>query len=44
VRVLRGAEVEQELAAMAVGDAADAEALQQARRLVARARESAAGA
>jgi DNA repair protein RecN (Recombination protein N) len=44
VRLLRGAEVEKELAAMAVGDAADAAALQQARRLVAKAKESAAGA
>jgi DNA repair protein RecN (Recombination protein N) len=44
VRLLRGGEVEKELAAMAVGDAADAAALQQARRLVAKAKESAAGA
>lgn len=41
VRLLRGAEVEKELAAMAIGDGADAAALQQARRLVAKAKESA---
>lgn len=42
VRLLAGPEVERELAAMTMGDGADAAALQQARRLVARARESAA--
>jgi DNA repair protein RecN (Recombination protein N) len=39
VRQLRGDEVERELAAMATGDPADAAALQQARRLVAKAKE-----
>lgn len=39
VRLLRGKEIEQELAAMASGDDGDAAALRQARRLVARARE-----
>ncbi|MBX3464067.1 MAG: AAA family ATPase [Planctomycetes bacterium] len=39
VRLLHGAEVERELAAMAMGDGADAAAVQQARRLVAKARE-----
>ncbi len=43
VRLLHGAEVEKELAAMAMGDGADAAALQQARRLVQKAKESAAG-
>ncbi len=43
VRRLQGTEVEKELAAMAMGDGTDAAALQQARRLVAKARESAAG-
>ncbi len=43
VRLLKGAEVEKELAAMAMGDGADAAALQQARRLVEKARESAGG-
>jgi DNA repair protein RecN (Recombination protein N) len=38
VRLLRGADVEKELAAMAMGDGADASALQQARRLVEKAR------
>jgi DNA repair protein RecN (Recombination protein N) len=38
VRLLRGGEVENELAAMAMGDGADAAALQQARRLVEKAR------
>jgi len=38
VRQLHGAEVEKELAAMAMGDGADAAALQQARRLVEKAR------
>ena len=42
VRLLKGADVEKELAAMAMGDGADAAALQQARRLVAKAKESAA--
>lgn len=42
VRLLKGAEVETELAAMAMGDGADAAALQQARRLVVKAKESAA--
>ncbi|MFO1030524.1 MAG: DNA repair protein RecN [Planctomycetota bacterium] len=42
VRLLQGADVEKELAAMAMGDGADAAALQQARRLVEKARESAA--
>ncbi len=42
VRLLRGAQVEKELAAMAMGDGADAVALQQARRLVEKARESGA--
>lgn len=41
VRLLEGAEVEKELAAMAMGDGADATALQQARRLVEKARASA---
>ena len=41
VRRLAGTEVEKELAAMAIGDAGDAAALQQARRLVAKAREAA---
>lgn len=41
VRLLAGAEVEKELAAMAMGDGADATALQQARSLVAKARASA---
>lgn len=40
VRQLRAAEVENELAAMATGDGADATALQQARRLVEKARAS----
>lgn len=44
VQLLRGAEIEKELAAMAIGDGADATALQQARRLVAKAKESAGGA
>ncbi len=44
VRLLRGGEVEKELAAMVAGDAADATALQQAAQLVAKARASAAGA
>ncbi len=39
VRQLQGGEVEKELAAMAMGDGGDAAALQQARRLVQRARE-----
>ncbi|MBL8729349.1 MAG: AAA family ATPase [Planctomycetes bacterium] len=39
VRQLRGDEVERELAAMAMGDGTDAAALQQARRLVAKAKE-----
>lgn len=38
VRQLKGAEVEKELAAMAMGDGADAAALQQARRLVEKAK------
>ena len=38
VRQLRGAEVEKELAAMAMGDGTDASALQQARRLVEKAK------
>jgi DNA repair protein RecN (Recombination protein N) len=42
VRLLAGAEVERELAAMAMGDGADAAALQQARRLVERAKQSTA--
>jgi len=42
VRLLAGADVEKELAAMAMGDGADAAALQQARRLVEKARQSAA--
>jgi len=42
VRLLKGADVEKELAAMAMGDGADAAALQSARRLVAKAKESAA--
>ena len=42
VRLLQGGDVEKELAAMAMGDGADAAALQQARRLVEKARESAA--
>ena len=39
VRLLRGKEVERELAAMATGDDADAAALRQARRLVEKAKE-----
>lgn len=39
VRQLRGDEVERELATMAMGDGSDAAALQQARRLVAKAKE-----
>jgi DNA repair protein RecN (Recombination protein N) len=42
VRLLAGADVEKELAAMAMGDGADAAALQQARSLVEKARQSAA--
>ena len=42
VRLLQGVDVEKELAAMAMGDGADAAALQQARRLVEKAKESAA--
>jgi len=38
VRQLRAAEVEKELAAMSMGDGADAAALQQARRLVEKAK------
>ena len=41
VRLLRGAEIEKELAAMAMGDGVDAAALQQAARLVEKARASA---
>ncbi|HLQ38030.1 MAG TPA: hypothetical protein VK348_09520, partial [Planctomycetota bacterium] len=44
VRLLQGGEIERELAAMATGDAADAAALQQAARLVQRAKASEAGA
>lgn len=41
VRQLAGAEIEKELAAMGMGDGADAAALQQARRLVEKAKQSA---
>ena len=44
VRVLQGADVAEELAAMAMGDGADAATLQQARRLVEKAKERAGGA
>jgi DNA repair protein RecN (Recombination protein N) len=44
VRLLAGTEVERELAAMAMGDGTDTAALQQARRLVEKAKSSAAGA
>jgi DNA repair protein RecN (Recombination protein N) len=43
VRQLPRGEVEKELAAMATGDGADGAALEQARRLVAKAREEAGG-
>ncbi|MFY9345877.1 MAG: hypothetical protein WAT39_25520, partial [Planctomycetota bacterium] len=44
VRLLRGAEIEQELAAMTMGEGADAASLQQARRLVQQAKLQAGGA
>src|SRR5262249_31543761 len=44
VRTLHGADVAKELAAMAMGDGADAATLQQAKRLVEKAKERAGGA
>lgn len=44
VRLLQGAEIASELAAMAMGDGADAATLQQAKRLVEKAKERASGA